>query len=233
MKHLIILILLAFGVALHSNVCAQITNFAGIDGVPLKLNPYKETEGTPYLNDGKWFSGNFVNKYGKQVMNVAMRYNIFEDALECNYQNKPYIFEGEDIREFIYYVIDKSGRQEVYHFKSGIVIPGNVNKDDYVQILYEGKNFQILKKYFVQKINVAPASYGGLKNERFVQSEKMWILTADGITEINKVSRKVLIDTFPELEKEIKKFTRVHEVDWTSYSDIYAFCNYLDQTIIP
>ncbi|MEJ2004806.1 MAG: hypothetical protein P8X57_07555 [Cyclobacteriaceae bacterium] len=228
---------LVFGVLLilciSGSANAQISNFAGVNGVPLKVNPYEEIEGTPYLNDGNWYAGKFINKYGKTVDDVAMRYNIFEDALECNYQNKAYIFQGKDIREFIYYTIDKDGHQEVYHFKSGMSIPGNVNSDDYVQVLYEGTNIQIFKKYYVDNINVAPAAYGGLKKQRFVRTEKMWLLTSEGIKEISKVYKRMLMNNFPQYEKEIRKFSKVHDVDWTSYSDIYALCNYLDQTIVP
>lgn len=205
---------------------AQISNVADVRGVPLRQEVYQYVEGNPYYDEGEWEIGNIIDVDGKVHKNMRLRFNAYDNELEY-FEEMPYIADKDIVAAFTISFTDQLGVTETYKFARGFTVPGKVKDSDYVHVIYQGEEIQLVHKVFKQKVTITPASYGESDYDKFVDSDDYYLITKSGVEDF-KISKKSFYNSFPEMKDEIKKFMKETKTNLNDASDLERLFKFIE-----
>jgi len=206
----------------------QISNFNDGGGVPLKTKLYTDIEGSPYLGNGDWLIGSMWDVDGDVIENAQLRFNAYDNELEYYKNGTPMVVYKTDIVAFDLLMIDSDGVSRNVLFKTGFEMGDDVEKDDYVRVIFDGESFDLLQLYSKDKIKITPASYGEAEYDKFVDTSEYFLKSGDSYEEINANKRNFL-KYFDDKKSEIKDFMSDRTLDYDNPEDLQALMKFIDE----
>lgn len=203
----------------------MIQNVTKVSGEPIFIAKYEEVEGNPYLGEGQWAIGRFVDRSGTQHDNLSMRYNAYDDVLEVKQGDNVIAVEKSTIQSFEFISLDQEGKRASFLFKNGFPVE-KMDKYSNFRVLFESDVLTVLERVRKIQIKVTPAAYGEQETTKFVSDNSTYII-ANGKAEKSRISVKSLSSAFPQYKSQIKEFAKSRATDFSAQEDIRAICQYI------
>ncbi|MEJ2004807.1 MAG: hypothetical protein P8X57_07560 [Cyclobacteriaceae bacterium] len=207
---------------------AQISNFNDDRGIPLTTKQYKDIQGSPYLESGDWMIGSLTDSDNKVIENIQLRFNAFDNELEVFKNGTAIVVYKNDIVSFDLLMIDSDGKSRKMLFKTGYELGNDVEKDDYVRIIYEGKHHSLIQLFSKDKIKVTPAAYGEAEYERFVDTSEYYLIAGNDYEEI-KLNKRNFLKVFSNEKDAIKDYLSERSVDFNNPEDMKNLMIFIDE----
>ncbi|MEM8566171.1 MAG: hypothetical protein AAGF85_06890, partial [Bacteroidota bacterium] len=172
---------------------AQLSNWNGYNGMPVRVSGYDNIVGSPYLHD-EWTDAEVLLANGKKKF-TFVKYNVFENRMVLKANDLELVFEPKDILEVKYNKPLGPDDNLGFIFKNGFRVM-DFSKDDYFRVYYSSKSIEILGKSKVIKQRVTPPAYGEEPYEQFVTKEEFYI-KRDAVWKEFKLNSKSFQKVFP------------------------------------
>lgn len=176
-KFLIIVALLAFG----QGSFGQISN-VNMNGAPARLNSYKEIDGSPYLFED-WAKADIELSNAGLKENVAYKLNIHDNELEVIneagnkiYLNKEYIEYALLERPSILLAEGEEGMLTKLLFKKGYGMIRGVNDQELVNVIAEGKKYDLVRRFYSDLVTPPKNSYAPTAGRMFVFEQSFYLI---------------------------------------------------------
>jgi hypothetical protein len=173
-------------------VQAQISNLPDGVGSPIRSGKSKNAAEVDTYYSETWNRGTVNWNNGTNSVNVLMRYNVISKKLEVKAEDKLFEFSAKDVKDFEY-SINFFPEVELFRFVRTDIIGFNKG-DDFVRILYTGKN-TIIEKTEVE----------------IIENASSYVVTETSVKVIKK--SKILIkkeseNSFKPLRRTVKAFSK-------------------------
>ncbi len=211
---------------------SQISNYSDVGGKPLMIKKYDKVEGTPYyFGTEKWSDGTLYLADGKKIENISLRYNGYDDEVEYRRDGKVLIIENYNLKGFDMYVENSDNSNKIkYVFKNGFSVEGEIEKNEFFHVIYQGKNFSVVEKLEVVETRVAPASYGESAYQKFVNDKEGLIIYDNGV-EKYKGRKNDVYNIVPGKKNVIKKKVKQDDLDLNNKLHLLLVLEYMDSNL--
>lgn len=168
---------------------------------------YKGVLGSPFLSD-IWNTGTVVLTNGKSFHNVLLKIDLYGNEIIARRQSgDSIIILANSIRKVSLTDV-QTGRK--YHFEKASSITGEQPglHENYLDVLHQGK-YMLLAERRKIRIKATASTHGYSPNkpyDEFVNETVYFIRKPDQPLEKIKLTRKGLLDVFPDHQQEIKSF---------------------------
>lgn len=224
MKRCIVLGLLFF---VASTLVAQITNVQGLDNVVIRTKKYEDIKGTAYLYPS-WSAGTLTDRNGKMYSNLLLKYDSYKDQIELNQEGQVVEVSTTNYPKFTLSWTEPGSNEVIKHsFSSGYTVPG-FTKTTYFDVVYDGK-MDLLKKYKTSFVEEAVTGYGTSDPQKSFQLKVYYfVLAEDGSAKEIKLSKKSILDAFPDHAETIEGFSKENKLKLKSEGDLVQVIRFLD-----
>lgn len=123
----------------YSQAKSQIVNLNDVSGTVLKEQNYLEFNGTSFFND-KWLKGEVVFEDGKNIKDIALKYDLVKDQLLFLGKNDDEYYFNNPVKEF-----SLTNEANKYLFRNGFPSIKSLNENSYYEVLSDLK-VKLLKK---------------------------------------------------------------------------------------
>ncbi|MEP0985552.1 hypothetical protein [Ekhidna sp.] len=212
------------------NLNAQISNVNDATGNPIRVGSYDKIEGSPYINDGNWSDGIIITQTDKFLTNVKIRYNAFEDELQYLNKGEPFYYANQDLKSFEFSLADKLGNVERFYFENGFEYPGEINKKNFVRVLYNGKKVKILEKITAVKQKMTPASYGESDYDKFILISDQYVWRDGKLSEL-KLKKGKILKEFASVKDQVSSYFKENTLDLSNPKDVKDLFSYIDELL--
>ncbi|PTB97721.1 hypothetical protein C9994_01730 [Marivirga lumbricoides] len=223
----------SLGFLMATNSFSQIGNITDIGGKPLMASKYSKIEGSPYyFGTNTWMDGVLYTADGKKVDGVRLRYNAFEDEVEYRVNSNVLIIDNYNLSGFDFFYQPEDGtNRELYQFRNGYSIPGEIEKTDFFKVIYSGTNFSLLEELKMIETKVTPATYGASEYTKFVKDESTFLII-DGQVRKFKNRKSDYYEIAPEKKDEIKRLVKENYNRFASDQEIRDLLKEIDSKIL-
>lgn len=230
MKHLILIIYLAAGIA-GTAVNAQnpLSTLRELEGFRSRSGKYlmqigedDRIEGTPYLKDAFLPGSLLVN--GRWYDSVNLRYNAFQKTFEVK------------INEGIFVIDTEKAVADTIMYNDETYVPKNIGKGrsirlEYMGLIAEGEGFSLCKRYSVRMSNPVPADgYREAKPAEYKPNPPAYYLFKNGSAREIK-GRKSIRELFGVTRRDLRRYLRKHDYSLRDEEDLQSvILHYTSQT---
>lgn len=233
MKNLLILI----AVFLSQTVIAQISNI-DLNGAPLRLTPYSDIDGSPYLF-ADWAKADIGTTNAGLKEDVAYRFNIHDNELEVVneagntiYLNKDYVEYAVLQRPSI--LIAQSTVQGLLPnllFKKGFEYIKGVDPKDLVNVLAEGKKYTLVRKFYSDLVTPPKNSYAPTAGRMFVFEESFYLINSNfDVTNVKNKTNVIIKALDPSDQERAKQIIKDGKFDLGREDHLVLFFNELNKS---
>ena len=163
---------------------------------------YKEAVGTPFLFEA--FNGGTVYlNSGKKITEIQIKYDVYRDQILVKQKDITFVLDNKFIEGFSF---NDNITGKPYEFKKHEID----NKTQFLNIIYEGKSVQLLKKF--QKIYKEGKTSNGYSNtdsqDKFVSKDSFCLKAKNTTATITNKKQllRFLGDENKRLEKSLKDY---------------------------
>lgn len=161
---------------------SQISNI-DFNGVPAKLTPYNGIEGSPYLFT-EWEKATIATINGGVKRDVSSRLNIHENELEVVSETGNIIILDKSYLDYAILRRPSSllaenappGMLSDLLFKKGFEILKGVGPDDLVNVLVEGEEYTLVRKFYSDLVTPPKNTYALSPGKMFVFEETLFLI---------------------------------------------------------
>lgn len=205
---------------ISQGVFAQISN-VDLNGAPLRLTPYSDIEGSPYLF-ADWAKADIGTTNAGMKEDVAYRFNIYDNELEVVneagnkiYLNKDYVEYAVLQRPSILIAQSTTpGLLPNLLFKKGFDFIKGIGPKDLVNVLAEGKNYTLIRKFYSDLVTPPKNSYAPTAGRMFVFEETFFLIDAnENVTAVKNRSNVILKALNQEDQELAKKIIKDGKLD--------------------
>lgn len=208
-------LLIIAGLLIAQYAEAQITNI-NMNGAPARLSGYDGVEGTPYLFDD-WGKAEVGTTNAGLKENVSYKFNIHDNELEVINEAGNPIFLNKDFVE--YAILERPasllaagipvGMLPKLLFKKGFEMVKGIEPNDLVNVLADGKNYTLIRKFNSDLVTPPKNSYAPSQGKMFVFEESFYLIDKnEKVTSVKSRTNSIvgaLSDSDQELAKKIVK----------------------------
>lgn len=205
-KFLIVVGLLAFGQASFG----QISN-VNMNGAPARLNSYSEIEGSPYLFED-WAKADIELSNAGLKENVAYKLNIHDNELEVIneagnkiYLNKEYIEYALLERPSILLAEGEEGMLTKLLFKKGYGMIRGVNDQELVNVIAEGKKYDLVRRFYSDLVTPPKNSYAPTAGRMFVFEQSFYLIDENENVSSVRNKTKNIVKSLNKNDQELAK----------------------------
>ncbi len=181
-------------------------------------------KGSPYWNPS-YLLGNIYNKSELLSGNVALRYNVIADEIEVKEtlastdENAQALTKSVDI-----YVKIKN---ETFIF---IPYQGSIEKGGYFQVVFDGSNYDLLKKVYKKFRPAVKAATSMTKDvpASFEENSVYFIVTKDGKFHELPKSKSKKVKVFGNKQDVVKKYIKKNKLNINKEKDLKKLLIYFD-----
>ncbi|SMG47407.1 hypothetical protein SAMN05661096_03388 [Marivirga sericea] len=219
-----------FSVTAYSQI-GNINEFGG--GKPIMMKKYSKIEGTPYyFGSDNWMDGTLYTADGKMVEDIPIRFNGFDNEVEYRKDGNVLIIDNYNLKGFDFYYSEESGGKKTkYEFRNGFSVPGEIEKTDFYNVIYQGDNLSLIEEFKVLETRVTPASYGASEYRKFVNDRKTYLILNNKLDKF-KSRKRDFYDIAPNQKSEIKKQIKKNDLDLNNPSHVTFLLEYIDNNLI-
>ncbi|NBW34441.1 MAG: hypothetical protein EBR30_05365 [Cytophagia bacterium] len=202
---------------LSTNTFAQIGNALGNANEVIREKKYEEIDGSPYLFNS-WLTGSLIDKEGKVLPDLLMKYDAYTEKLEVNQNGKIIEITTSFYQGFTINEIDNiSNAVNQHKFLIETSFPGLKNPS-FLELLTDGK-YQLLKKHTTYFLQENVTSYGStIVVKRFQLKNTYYIRDESKVIEV-KLSKASILENFPEQSAYVKANKIKKEIDLIKFID--------------
>lgn len=215
MKIISILAFTLFGISLLS---AQ-TKSIFVNAKAINETRYSEYKGSPYLFDD-WQIADIYDAEGKAFEKMELNFNGYSKEIEIRKGNQ-YI----ELDRKVFTKIELSLKEHPKVFKKGM---HDFFKDDFVEVVYDGKDLQMVKKFRAgiteKEINDVGKT---IKIKRFEKKIEYYFIKEGKLQNV-KLKKKSLY-AFLGHKKEIESYLKKNKLKITKESDLKKALNFYEQ----
>jgi hypothetical protein len=150
----------------------QVANLE-LNGVPLRVSGYSGVDGSPYLFDD-WAKADVATTNGGVKENVSFKFNIHENELEVISETGNKILL--DKKYLAYFTVERpvdllsrgEGLLTKLLFEKGYDVINGVGENDFVNVLVEGDNYTLVRKFYTDLVTPPKNSYAPSPGKMFV-----------------------------------------------------------------
>ncbi|MBK6265013.1 hypothetical protein JKA74_08185 [Marivirga sp. S37H4] len=216
---------------LSSSAIAQISNVSDVGGKPIMTKKYSKIEGSPYyFGTNNWFEGTLYTADGKQINNVSIRYNGYDDEIEYKKDGNILVIDNYNLKGFDFYA-ELEGGNVKYEFRNGFYVAGEIDKKDFFNVIYKGENISLLEKFKVIETRVTPASYGASEYQKFV-NDKVTILVFNDKADQFKNRKKDFYNIAPSKKAEIKQVMKENDLDLNNSRHVAFLLEFIENKLL-
>lgn len=196
---------------------SQIGNALGNVNEVIREKKYEEIDGSPYLFKS-WLTGTLIDKEGKVLPDLLMKYDSYKEKLEVNQDGKVIEVTTSFYQAFTINEINNNSNEVNKHkFVIETAFPGLKNPS-FLELLSDG-NYQLLKKHTTYFLQENVNSYGStVVVKRFQAKNSYYIRDASGIKEV-KLSKASILENFPNQTAYLKANKIKKEIDLIKFVD--------------
>jgi len=184
-----------------------------------KQDPVKvEIDGSLYLFD-TWENFGWIEHDNKKYTLKDVNYNILMDQFEYKISNDSVFIFDNNID--LIYLANKNFKKYYLDANTG---------HKYCEVLYEGSNYSLLKKYDVRlrEAGPNPLMLKGNSNE-FVKSKKYYINNNVTNTLLPiKLKKNNIVALFSNKENDIKSYIKKNKISYKNENDLVKIFKYYD-----
>jgi hypothetical protein len=177
-----------------------------------------DIQGSPYLND-EFIQGTIFTTSKTQIINVPLRYNIYNDQLEFKTPNNeiqamaaPEIIEKVDFGDFTMVYVPYTNVKKI--------------RRGFFKVLQEGNASLYSRSELTFKQATEPAAYKDPEPAKFVNNADSYYIRI-GMEQARKVgSKKELITIFPDHLDEITAFIKKNKIKTNNPEKLKKLVNY-------
>lgn len=232
MKNFLVLVVLLFS----QGVFAQISNI-DLNGAPLRLTPYSDIEGSPYLF-ADWAKADIGTTNAGMKEDVAYRFNIYDNELEVVNEAGNKIYLNKDYIEYV--VLQRPsiliaqgttpGLLPNLLFKKGFDFVKGINPKDLVNVLAEGNKYTLIRKFYSDLVTPPKNSYAPTAGRMFVFEETFYLIDSnENVTNVKNRSNVILKALNPEDLELAKKIIKDGKLDLGREDHIVLFFTELNK----
>lgn len=232
MKNFLVLVVLLFS----QGVFAQISN-VDLNGAPLRLTPYSDIEGSPYLF-ADWAKADIGTTNAGMKEDVAYRFNIYDNELEVVNEAGNKIYLNKDYIEYV--VLQRPsiliaqgttpGLLPNLLFKKGFDFVKGINPKDLVNVLAEGNKYTLIRKFYSDLVTPPKNSYAPTAGRMFVFEETFYLIDSnENVTNVKNRSNVILKALNPEDLELAKKIIKDGKLDLGREDHIVLFFTELNK----
>lgn len=218
------------GLLLSQFAEAQISN-VNLNGAPARLSSFEGVDGTPYLFDD-WAKAEIGTTNAGLKENVSYRFNIHDNELEVVNEVGNPIFLNKDFVE--YAILERpaslltsggpAGMLTKLLFQKGFEIVRGIEADDLVNVLADGKNYTIIRKFYSDLITPPKNSYSPTQGKMFVFEETFYLIDKNEKVTTVKSRTNSIIGALNESDQEFaKKIVKENKLDLNREDHIVSF----------
>ncbi len=178
MKRLLVFVLLL----VSTGAFAQISNL-DFNGVPARITPYSEVDGSPYLFPD-WGKASIATINGGVKEDVAYRFDIHTNELEVVNEAGNNIILDKNYLEYV--VLERPASQIVQStspgllpkllFKKGFEFLPKIDTQDLVNVLQEGERYTLVRRFYADLVTPSKNSYAPTSGKMFVFEESFYLI---------------------------------------------------------
>ncbi|MGM0581130.1 MAG: hypothetical protein ACQETL_10650 [Bacteroidota bacterium] len=215
------------------NAYAQISNVSEVGGKPIMTKKYSKIEGSPYyFGSDTWMDGTLYTADGKKIEDIPIRFNGYDNEVEYRKDGNILIIDNSNLKGFDFYFNPNNGAKKAkYEFRNGFNIPGEIDKSDFFNVIYQGENFSLIEEFKVLETRVTPATYGASEYKKFVNDRKTYLIINNELDKF-KNRKKDFYNIAPDQKSEIKKQIKQNDLDLKNENHIIFLLEYIDNNLI-
>lgn len=213
-------LLIVAGLLIAQYAEAQISNI-NLNGVPARLSGYDGVEGSPYLFD-EWGKAEVGTTNAGLKENVSYKFNIHDNELEVINEAGNPIFLDKDFIE--YAILERpgsllalgvpAGMLPKLLFKKGFEMVRGIEANDLVNVLADGKNYTLIRKFYSDLVTPPKNSYAPSQGKMFVFEESFYLI--DKNEKVTSVKSRInsILGGLSESDQELaKKIIKDNKLD--------------------
>lgn len=213
----------------------QISNMS-MNGVPARVTPYTDIDGSPYLFPD-WEKAQIATTNGGIKSGVSYKFNIHDNVLEVINEAGNTIYLNKDFLE--YAVLERPselmndgnvGQIQNLLFKKGFDVVDGVAEKDLVNVLAEGENYTLIRKFYSDLVTPPKNSYSPSPGQMFVFEESFYLISSTN--EVQKVRAKTgnIVKALNQSDQaEAKKIIKENKLNLSREDHLVIFFGKLNE----
>lgn len=213
-------LLIVAGLLIAQYAEAQISNI-NLNGAPARLSGYDGVEGSPYLFDD-WGKAEVGTTNAGLKENVSYKFNIHDNELEVINEAGNPIFLNKDFVE--YAILERPasllasgvpvGMLPKLLFKKGFEMVRGIESNDLVNVLADGKNYTLIRKFYSDLVTPPKNSYAPSQGKMFVFEESFYLIDKNEKVTSVKSKTNSIVSALSESDQELaKKIIKENKLD--------------------
>lgn len=223
-------LLIVAGLLIAQYAEAQISNI-NLNGVPARLSGYDGVEGSPYLFD-EWGKAEVGTTNAGLKENVSYKFNIHDNELEVINEAGNPIFLDKDFIE--YAILERpgsllalgvpAGMLPKLLFKKGFEMVRGIEANDLVNVLADGKNYTLIRKFYSDLVTPPKNSYAPSQGKMFVFEESFYLIDKNEKVTSVKSRTNSILGGLSESDQELaKKIIKENKLDFGREDHLVTF----------
>lgn len=212
--------LIVAGLLITQYAEAQISNI-NLNGAPARLSGYDGVEGSPYLFED-WGKAEVGTTNAGLKENVSYKFNIHDNELEVINEAGNPIFLNKDFVE--YAILERpagllasgvpTGMLSKLLFKKGFEMVRGIESNDLVNVLADGKNYTLIRKFYSDLVTPPKNSYAPSQGKMFVFEESFYLIDKnEKVTSVRSKTNSI-VGALSESDQELaKKIIKENKLD--------------------
>lgn len=214
---------------------AQISN-VDLNGAPARLSTYAEIDGSPYLFDD-WARADIGTTNAGLKENVAYRFNIHDNELEVIneagnkiYLNKDYVEYAMLERPSILLATGTPGMLTKLLVKKGFDFVPGVGPKDLVNVLAEGKNYTLVRRFYSDLVTPPKNSYAPTPGRMFVFEETFYLIDEnENVESVRTKTNNIIKSLQLEDQENAKEIVKDNKLDLSREDHLVIFFQKLNE----
>ncbi|MDO1450620.1 hypothetical protein Q0590_30385 [Rhodocytophaga aerolata] len=211
------------GLDAQTNIDALGTD--NLNGMVRKFDTrYEGVRGTPYLVN-YWNNGTIVLKGGKKLSEVPVKVDLFGyEIISKRVSGDSIIVKAATIDKVM---LTDVLTGQVHTFKKWADL--GMAKAGYADIMYDGKYLLIAdRKKTLVKANYQGGYSANRPYDEFIDEVSFFVKKPDQNLEKIKLSRKAILEVFPDHQAELKSFISKNQIDFREVSQVIKIFHFYD-----
>lgn len=205
----------------------RLVEYRNMDGTLIKSGKEMDVVGSPMLEDG-WGKGTIRFMNGKIFSDTGVNLSLYTHKLYVQRSNS-YIELVQPVTSFQLSFQNENQQPVTHTFKNGFPAVGDRDENDFYEVLYEGKNLQLL--VWLHKKVVEHFIYNGPQQKEYELVQRMYLYKPGENKMIplnNAWSVKSVEKSLPSYTGDILSYNSSHKIDAKNKEQFVGLVSYLD-----
>jgi len=206
----------------------RLVEYRNLDGTLIKSGKEMGVVGSPMVQDG-WARGTVRFKNGLVLSDAGINFSLYDHKLYAQ-RNNSFLELVQPVTSFQLTFKNENEQPVTHTFKNGFPAVDELDKNDFYEVLYEGKNLQLL--VWLHKKVVENFTYGGPQQKEYELVQHMYLYKPSENKMIplnNAWSVKSVEKSLPSYTDDILSYNSSHKINSKNKEQFVELVSYLDR----